>query len=152
LWGKSGPWQQYPKRMLQWRARGWAIRDAAPHALFGMTAEELRDIEEHRGPEHAKEINPREAGAAKPAQPLEPPQLVELYTADGEEFLLEPGQVEQWIKDQIAGATDEDLKALFENNPEAPRLRSAIQAAWDARDEAQAQQEQAQAQQQAPQA
>jgi len=30
LWGKSGPWTQYPKRMLQLRARGFALRDAFP--------------------------------------------------------------------------------------------------------------------------
>ncbi len=28
LWGKAGPWQSYPKRMLQMRARGFALRDA----------------------------------------------------------------------------------------------------------------------------
>jgi hypothetical protein len=45
LWDKAGPWKQYPRRMLQWRARSWAIRDAAPHGLFGMSAEEARDID-----------------------------------------------------------------------------------------------------------
>jgi hypothetical protein len=44
LWGKSGPWTQYPKRMLQLRARGFALRDAFPDVLKGMiTAEEARD-------------------------------------------------------------------------------------------------------------
>jgi hypothetical protein len=44
LWGKSGPWTQYPKRMLQMRARGFALRDAFPDALRGMvTAEEASD-------------------------------------------------------------------------------------------------------------
>lgn len=60
LWEKAGPWKQYPKRMLQWRARGWAIRDAAPNLLFGMTAEELDDIETaaQRDPAEARVINP----------------------------------------------------------------------------------------------
>lgn len=61
LWNKQGPWQNYPRRMLQWRARGWAIRDGAPNLLFGMTAEELQDIEiseRHRGPDAAKDITP----------------------------------------------------------------------------------------------
>lgn len=45
LWGKAGPWQQYPKRMLQMRARGFALRDAFPDVLKGViTAEEARDI------------------------------------------------------------------------------------------------------------
>jgi hypothetical protein len=44
LWGKAGPWTQYPKRMLQMRARGFALRDAFPDALRGLvTAEEAQD-------------------------------------------------------------------------------------------------------------
>jgi hypothetical protein len=44
LWGKSGPWTSYPKRMLQMRARGFALRDKFADALGGLiTAEEARD-------------------------------------------------------------------------------------------------------------
>ena len=44
LWGKSGPWTQYPKRMLQLRARGFALRDSFPDVLKGLvTAEEAQD-------------------------------------------------------------------------------------------------------------
>jgi hypothetical protein len=44
LWGKSGPWTQYPRRMLQMRARGFALRDAFPDVLRGLvTAEEAQD-------------------------------------------------------------------------------------------------------------
>lgn len=44
LWGKSGPWTQYSKRMLQLRARGFALRDAFPDVLKGLvTAEEAQD-------------------------------------------------------------------------------------------------------------
>jgi len=54
LWGKAGPWQQYPKRMLQMRARSWAIRDAFPDALKGIgIAEEVRDTTSDR-PQRAK--------------------------------------------------------------------------------------------------
>jgi RecT family. len=46
LWGKSGPWQQYPKRMLQMRARGFALRDAFPDVLRGLvTTEEAQDYQ-----------------------------------------------------------------------------------------------------------
>ncbi len=45
LWGKQGPWQTYPKRMLAMRARGWAIRNVFPDALKGIqVAEEAQDI------------------------------------------------------------------------------------------------------------
>jgi hypothetical protein len=44
LAGKSGPWSQYPKRMLQLRARGFALRDAFPDVLKGLiTSEEAQD-------------------------------------------------------------------------------------------------------------
>jgi len=45
LLGKSGPWQQYPERMLQMRARTLAARDAFPDVLRGITsAEEWQDV------------------------------------------------------------------------------------------------------------
>jgi hypothetical protein len=44
LWGRRGPWTEYPNRMLQMRARGFALRDCFPDALKGiMPAEEVRD-------------------------------------------------------------------------------------------------------------
>jgi hypothetical protein len=44
LLGRQGPWQQYPKRMLQMRARGFAIRDVFADALRGLiTREEAMD-------------------------------------------------------------------------------------------------------------
>jgi len=44
LLGKDGPWRNYPKRMLQMRARAFALRDAFPDALRGMhVAEEVVD-------------------------------------------------------------------------------------------------------------
>lgn len=44
LWGKQGPWQTYPKRMLSMRARAWAVRDGAADALMGLqVAEEMQD-------------------------------------------------------------------------------------------------------------
>jgi hypothetical protein len=44
LWEKTGPWKTYPKRMLQMRARGFALRDAFPDALRGLvSAEEAQD-------------------------------------------------------------------------------------------------------------
>lgn len=46
LWGKSGPWTQYPKRMLQMRARSWALRDSFGDILKGLRcAEEVMDYD-----------------------------------------------------------------------------------------------------------
>lgn len=45
LWNKQGPWRQYPKRMLQMRARSFALRDLFGHHLKGLSvAEEMIDI------------------------------------------------------------------------------------------------------------
>lgn len=49
LLGKQGPWSQYPKRMLQMRARAWALRDVFPDVLRGVhVAEEAQDIPTER--------------------------------------------------------------------------------------------------------
>lgn len=40
LWGKSGTWQTYPRRMLTWRARSWALRAVFPDALGGLSIAE----------------------------------------------------------------------------------------------------------------
>lgn len=71
LWGKQGPWSAYPKRMMQMRARGFALRDAFPDVLKGMiTAEEAQDY-----PDDAKPVS-----IAKPANPLDlvAPKMVEI--------------------------------------------------------------------------
>ena len=54
LWGKQGPWTQYPARMLLMRARTFAYRDSCPDRLRGMlTAEEATDHPE------IKNVTPR---------------------------------------------------------------------------------------------
>lgn len=45
LWGKSGPWTDYPDRMLRFRARGFNLRDNFADVLKGFrTVEEVRDL------------------------------------------------------------------------------------------------------------
>ena len=52
LTSKKGPWTQYPERMLQMRARGFAIRDAFPDVLSGViTREEAEDYPTQRNAE-----------------------------------------------------------------------------------------------------
>lgn len=46
LWDKPGPWKQYPKRMLQVRARTFCARDVFPDALRGIKGrEEVEDYQ-----------------------------------------------------------------------------------------------------------
>ena len=75
LWNKPGPWQQYPKRMLQMRARGFALRDAFPDALKGLiSAEEAADIpaDTFKGTTIEATATPVEAPAPEP--PKEAPE------------------------------------------------------------------------------
>lgn len=54
LWGKPGPWTNYPDRMLAMRARGFCLRDAVPDALGGFTlTEEAQDMKDPESQEFA---------------------------------------------------------------------------------------------------
>lgn len=80
LWGKAGPWQQYPDRMLQLRARGFAIRDVFPDALRGViTAEEAQDMPAE--PREVPNLAQRETRPAQPAIEAEP--LLPVLAPDG---------------------------------------------------------------------
>ena len=65
LWGKAGPWKQFPNRMLAMRARGFALRNSFPDALHGLVlAEGAQDYDPTFIPSRAAE-----------ASPVEPPKL-----------------------------------------------------------------------------
>jgi hypothetical protein len=67
LAGKSGPWSQYPERMLALRARGFALRNAFADALRGLiTAEEAQDYPPAVQPQ-AVTVTQAEPPAAKAA-------------------------------------------------------------------------------------
>ena len=68
LSGKQGPWTQHPKRMMQLRARAFALRDVFPDVLRGVfIAEEAQDMtaEKHMGT--ADEVQPSVQRLDKPA-------------------------------------------------------------------------------------
>lgn len=72
LWKKPGPWTSYPKRMLQMRARGFALRDAFPDALKGLiTTEEAEDYPAEAKQE-AKDITPK-----NPLDAIAAPEVIE---------------------------------------------------------------------------
>lgn len=99
LWGKQGPWQAYPKRMMQMRARGFALRDAFPDVLKGLiTAEEAQDYPEEAKPRQAKDITPRnplDAIAPPKVEPEpEPEPVIEDVVLPGTEVVNIPEAVE----------------------------------------------------------
>ncbi len=66
LAGKQGPWQSYPKRMIQMRARAFALRDIFPDALRGIAvAEEAQDIPE-------RDVTPAQPAPEQSAEPERP--------------------------------------------------------------------------------
>ena len=72
LWGKPGPWTQYPKRMMTFRARGFALRDQFADALAGLISrEEAEDMPERDMGNAQRHEQPKEAAPALPAYPQE---------------------------------------------------------------------------------
>lgn len=107
LWGKQGPWQAYPKRMMQMRARGFALRDAFPDVLKGLiTAEEAQDYPDEAKPAvditpPAKPRNPLDMVSSSPSEPVNPlvieseiaePEVVQAPAVVHEFALLVPGK------------------------------------------------------------
>lgn len=95
LWGKGGPWTAYPKRMMQMRSRGFALRDAFPDVLKGLiTAEEAQDYPDEAKPKQPKDITPRNPldMVAKPViEQTSNPAEIETMMADTVEAVVMPG-------------------------------------------------------------
>jgi len=92
LWGKQGPWKQYPQRMLQMRARSLAIRDGFPDVIKGLiSVEEAQDM-----PAPMKPVQPQPAPtiAERAMAAIEPPkEAVEATPEPVEGFALRvPGK------------------------------------------------------------
>ena len=130
LWGKQGPWSAYPKRMMQMRARGFALRDAFPDVLKGMiTAEEAQDY-----PDEAKPVQ------AKPANPLDlvAPKKVEIpeQTTDTlliEEAFSQDADAEELVAKDVAVVEDNAVVwtfPLFVPNKEVPHGYFETIEAW----------------------
>jgi ribosome modulation factor len=85
LWGKQGPWQSYPTRMLQMRARSFAARDGAADALMGLqVAEEMQDVAPMR------DVTPAPKGPNLAQRLAAPKPPVEDAPEDGEVMPPEP--------------------------------------------------------------
>jgi hypothetical protein len=97
LWNKQGPWTQYPKRMLQMRARGFALRDAFPDVLKGLiTVEEAQDYPDDTPVPQAPQIkhaNPLDALSISEPVSLDIPavECIENTTVDVSEQIQPPG-------------------------------------------------------------
>ena len=85
LWGKTGPWSDYCDRMLQLRARGFALRDVFPDVLRGLvTAEEAQDYRQAE-PVAVRPVFPAAAPEAAPQAQPEDGQTWEAFKAESED-------------------------------------------------------------------
>ena len=126
LWGKQGPWTEYPQRMLQMRARAFALRDVFADVLGGLyLAEELQDVP-------MKDATPRppapaaiEAPKAQtPPAPGHAPAKAQPASQgsdnDNPEALL------KWIEETLAAVTDPNRLTDVWNDDIEPRLQGAF--------------------------
>lgn len=108
LWGKTGPWTAYPKRMLAMRARGFAIRDCFADVLKGLiTAEEAQDY-----PDDRKANNVVKMPTKNPLDALAAPSPVVVDDDPGQQQVQEE---EQQQAEEERPATAEEIKQKFEN-------------------------------------
>lgn len=130
LWGKQGPWTAYPKRMMQMRARGFALRDAFPDVLKGLiTAEEAQDYPDEAKPKQPRDITPRNPldaiappkpePVAIPQQTSDPVVIEQAFAQDAEaEELAEKQLPEVEVLAVIPNANLEDIEHVEMTMPE----------------------------------
>ncbi|GAB2798896.1 hypothetical protein GCM10027040_27280 [Halomonas shantousis] len=151
LAGKQGPWTQYPKRMLQMRARSFALRDTFTPELKGMRmVEEERDITAESGqPVQQSQASPQQrAGTAgkvgsKLAEQRAKRQSRQVYEATVEQQAdTQPDQAEQsgvitcaYVCDQInKAATPDELAEAIDLARHVPEEdRGVVNEAYKAR-------------------
>lgn len=117
LAGKQGPWQQYPGRMLQMRARAWAVRDGAPDALLGLSiAEEVQDY----GPDTAKDVTPDNAIRRSSRMTFVPVDVAapvdEIHEADDPTVITDSpmdGLARMLIREAENGAPADEIRKLY---------------------------------------
>jgi len=124
LWGKPGPWQNYPDRMMQLRARGFAIRDVFPDALRGViTAEEAQDMpaEEPREVPNLHVEPPRPQQGPLPPTPAAPaPTGFPLIAPDGRTLRFSQGVWLQKVGMALAKLADAKAVRLWRDAMREP--------------------------------
>ncbi|MBP1180022.1 recombinase RecT [Methylobacterium sp. PvR107] len=102
LWNKQGPWKQFPARMLQMRARAFALRDLYADVLGGLYLRE--EIEDEGRPARAETPPPAEPRRQVQQQPAA--QVIEHQPAD-------PSEAQRKLEEaEAAGAPDDIVSTL----------------------------------------
>lgn len=131
LAGKAGPWTQYPKRMMQMRARAYALRDVFPDVLKGMAiAEEEQDKEIDVTPEVTQSAQPKaNSGATALKARLKKDKVVETQTESKEIDLSQYyTAIEQAQTLEQLDAVGAKIKTLELGEPARTELRQAFKS------------------------
>jgi hypothetical protein len=131
LWGKSGPWTQYPKRMLQLRARGFALRDAFPDVLKGLvTAEEAQDYPASEPAREPVVVRPKFTEPATPK--VEATAVATATIADMERSRVAINKASAVpALERMQAIIDERLKAGYYSPAQADELLNLINGKLD---------------------
>lgn len=106
VWEKAGPWKQYPKRMLQMRARSFAIRDSFPDALKGVAiVEEMRDVT----PRDPRKESPRMVLPDEATPALTMPEMITEAAQDVADAVTHKPEQKPTPADQDGDVADHDL-------------------------------------------
>lgn len=118
LWGKSGPWSQYPARMLQMRARAFAIRDQFADALRGIQlAEEVSDYQilDKSKPKHELPKKEHQTFHVEPQEPV-------LIERNEEMLNIQLADIKSSTSIEILKRRFDEAKECFKGDREALQL------------------------------
>lgn len=104
LWGKSGPWSNHPRRMLQMRSRGFVLRDGWSDVLKGLS---IREVQQDVEP-----VDVAGEAIVIPRATDDPTAAIE-HQADAETvaYITEPQRKRLYAVMREHGKTADDVKA-----------------------------------------
>lgn len=126
LWGKTGPWTQYTKRMQQMRARGFNVRDTFPDALQGLILREEAEDYPMQNVTHTEPRDNESLDIQAPANFNDNYKLID-YT-DGSQMTLTKENVYDYVNGLIMGLKtieDIDVYGKWKNSNKKEILRYA---------------------------
>lgn len=112
LWGKQGPWTEYPNRMLQMRARAFPLRDGFADVLRGLgIAEEVQDIQPVRSEGSSPEVPRRASEVAAVSEAAADPETEKKESSEPEAQKSEEPKFESELK--IEDMASEPIQKTF---------------------------------------
>jgi hypothetical protein len=128
LWKKSGPWQEYPQRMLMHRAAGFHFDDCWQDVLMGLTT--VAVMQDHPQAAFIREGEAIVTDATPPGRdPLLPPASGAVVDVDGEELPA------RYVADEEEAAPSEINLGAYRETPTATEVAAQPGGAGSTPDE-----------------